>query len=129
MRLPKRGFNNIFARDYAEVNLGAIQKLVDAGTLDANATIDHAALMAAGVGRGGKDGVRILGKGDFSAKLSFRVAGISAGARSAVEAAGGSVEVIERRDSAELAKAKKGKTRETRLADKASKQGAAKAAK
>jgi large subunit ribosomal protein L15 len=129
MRLPKRGFNNIFARDYAEVNLGVIQKLVDAGTLDANATIDHAALIAAGVGRGGKDGVRILGKGDFAAKLSFRVAGISAGARSAIEAAGGSVEVIERRDSAELAKAKKGKTRETRLSDKASKQGAAKAAK
>ena len=108
MRLPKRGFNNIFAKDYAEVNLGAVQKLVDAGTLDANATIDHEALKAAGVGRGGKDGVRILGKGDFSAKLSFRVAGVSAGARSAIEAAGGSVELIERKDPAELAKAKKG---------------------
>ena len=122
MRLPKRGFNNIFAKDYAEVNLGAIQKLVDAGTLDAKGTIDHAALKAAGVGRGGKDGVRILGKGDFSAKLNFRVAGVSAGAKSAIEAAGGSVELIERKDPAELAKAKKGKAREARLADKADKQ-------
>src|ERR1700742_2453048 len=66
MRIPKRGFNNIFAKDYAEVNLGAIQKLVDAKTLDAKAVIDHAALKAAGVGRGGKDGVRILGKGELT---------------------------------------------------------------
>ena len=123
MRLPKRGFNNIFAKDYAEVNLGAIQKLVDAGKLDSNATVDHDALKAAGVGRGGKDGVRILGKGEFSAKLNFRVAGISKGAREAIEAAGGSVELIERKDPAELAKAKKGKAREVRLADKAAKQG------
>ncbi|WP_344708076.1 50S ribosomal protein L15 [Sphingomonas swuensis] len=124
MRIPKRGFNNIFARDHAEVNLGAIQKLIDAGTLDANATIDHDALKAAGVGRGGKDGVRILGKGDFSSKLNFRVAGVSKGAREAIEKAGGSVELIERKDKAELAKAKKGKAREARLADKSAKQQA-----
>ena len=129
MRIPKRGFNNIFARDHAEVNLGMIQKLVDAGTLDGKATIDHEALKAAGVARGGKDGVRILGKGDYSAKLSFRVAGISKGAREAIEAAGGSVEVLERRDSAALAKAKKGQARLARLADKAAKQAAAKQAK
>src|ERR1700761_8616816 len=73
MRLPKRGFNNIFAKDYAEVNLGAIQKLVDAGKLDAKATIDQAALNAAGLTRGGKDGVRLLGKGTLTAKLSFTV--------------------------------------------------------
>ena len=126
MRLPKRGFNNIFARDHAEVNLGAIQKLIDAGTLDATATIDHATLKAVGLARGGKDGVRILGKGDYSAKLTFSVAGVSAGAKTAIEAAGGSVEVLERRDSAALAKAKKGKAREVRLADKAAKQSAAK---
>src|SRR6187551_416545 len=54
MRLPKRGFNNIFAKDYAEVNLGAIQKALDAGKLDAGATIDQAALNAAGLTRGGK---------------------------------------------------------------------------
>ena len=52
MRIPKRGFNNIFAKDYAEVNLGAIQKLIDAKTLDTNGVIDHAALKAAGVARG-----------------------------------------------------------------------------
>jgi large subunit ribosomal protein L15 len=121
MRIPKRGFNNIFAKDYAEVNLGVIQKLVDAGSLDAKATIDHAALKAAGVARGGKDGVRLLGKGDFSAKLSFSVAGASKGAREAVEKAGGSIDIIERKDPAELAKAKKGKAREARIADKATK--------
>ena len=108
MRLPKRGFNNIFAKDYAEVNLGAIQKLVDAKTLDTKGVIDHAALKAAGVARGGKDGVRILGKGEFSAKLSFKVAGVSKGAREAVEKAGGSIELIERKNPAELAAAKKG---------------------
>jgi large subunit ribosomal protein L15 len=95
MRLPKRGFNNIFAKDYAEVNLGQIQKLVDAGTLATDGTIDHAALKAAGVARGGKHGVRILGKGALTAKLNLRVAGVSASARQAIEAAGGSVEVIE----------------------------------
>ncbi len=108
MRIPKRGFNNIFAKDFAEVNLGAIQKLVDAKKLDAKAVIDHEALKAAGVGRGGKDGVRILGKGDYSAKLNFRVAGASKGAREAIEKAGGSVEIIEIVPASEKAAAKKG---------------------
>jgi large subunit ribosomal protein L15 len=107
MRLPKRGFNNIFAKDYAEVNLGAIQKLVDAKKLDAKGVIDHAALKAAGVARGGKNGVRLLGKGEFSAKLSFKVAGVSKGAKEAIEKAGGSVEVIELVSAADKAKAKK----------------------
>lgn len=93
MRLPKRGFNNPFGKDYAEVNLGQIQKLIDAGKLDASAVIDHAALQAAGVARGGKDGVRLLGKGDFTAKAKFAVAGVSKGAQAAVEKAGGSVEL------------------------------------
>ena len=75
MRLPKRGFNNIFARDYAEVNIGAIQKLVDAGTLDIKGTLDHDALKAAGLARGGKDGVRLLGKGELNAKLAFKEIG------------------------------------------------------
>jgi large subunit ribosomal protein L15 len=119
MRLPKRGFNNIFAKDFAEVNVGSIQKAIDAGKLDANGTLDHDALKAAGLARGGKDGVRLLGKGELSAKLTIRVAGISKGAREAIEKAGGSVELIERRNSAELAAAKKGKVREKRLADQA----------
>ena len=106
MRLPKRGFNNIFGKDYAEINLGMIQKLVDGGKLDSKAVIDHAVLKAAGVARGGKDGVRLLGKGIFSAKLTFLVAGVSAGAKAAVEAAGGSIEVIEVVAAADKAKAK-----------------------
>ena len=127
MRLPKRGFNNIFARDYAEVNLGAIQKAIDSGKLDAKGTLDHDALKGAGLARGGKDGVRILGKGELTSKVTLRVAGASKGAREAIEKAGGSVEMIERRNPAELAAAKKGKTRDARLADKAAKQDAAKA--
>ena len=91
MRLPKRGFNNIFAKDYAEVNLGAIQKLIDAKKLDTKGVVDHAALKAAGVARGGKDGVRILAKGAITAKINLRVAGASAAAKAAIEKAGGSV--------------------------------------
>ena len=109
MRLPKRGFNNIFAKDYAEVNIGAIQKAIDAGKLDIKGTLDHDALKAAGLARGGKDGVRLLGKGELKAKLAFKVAGVSKGAREAVEKAGGSIELIERKNPAELAAAKKGK--------------------
>jgi large subunit ribosomal protein L15 len=108
MRIPKRGFNNIFAKDYAEVNLGAIQRLVDDKKLDAKDVIDHAALKAAGVARGGKDGVRILGKGELKTKLSFKVAGASKGAREAIEKAGGSIELIELVPAAEKAAAKKG---------------------
>jgi large subunit ribosomal protein L15 len=119
MRLPKRGFNNIFAKDFAEVNTGAIQKAIDAGKLDIKGTLDHDALKAAGLARGGKDGVRLLGKGDLKAKLALKVAGASKGAREAVEKAGGSIEIIERKNSAELAAAKKGKVREARLADRA----------
>ncbi|MCB2060895.1 MAG: 50S ribosomal protein L15, partial [Novosphingobium sp.] len=68
MRIPKRGFNNKkFAKDYAEVNLGLVQKAIDAGKLDPKAVIDHDALKAAGLARGGRDGVRLLGKGELKA--------------------------------------------------------------
>jgi large subunit ribosomal protein L15 len=96
MRLPKRGFNNPFGKDYAEVNIGMVQKLVDNGKLDAKTTIDHAALKAAGVARGGKDGVRLLAKGELTAKLTFNVAGASKGAVAAVEKAGGKVDLIDK---------------------------------
>jgi large subunit ribosomal protein L15 len=108
MRIPKRGFNNIFAKDYAEVNVGAIQKALDSGKLQAKGTIDHDALKAAGLARGGKDGVRLLGKGELKTKLALRVAGISAGGRKAIEGAGGSVELIEVVAAADKAAAKKG---------------------
>ena len=94
MRIPKRGFNNVFAKDYAVVNLGMIQKAIDAGKLDAKTVIDQAALNAANLTRGGRDGVRLLAKGEFSAKLDFRVAGASKTAREAVEKAGGSVKIL-----------------------------------
>ena len=121
MRMPKRGFNNIFAKDYAEVNLGAIQKMIDAKKLDTKGTLDHDALKAAGLARGGKDGVRLLGKGELTTKVSFKVAGASKGAVAAVEKAGGTVEIIERKNPAELAAAKKGKVRAARLEAKAAK--------
>lgn len=108
MRLPKRGFNNIFGSDHAEVNIGAIQKAIDSGKLDAKGDIDHAALKAAGLARGGKDGVRLLGKGELTAKIAFTVAGASKSAIEAVEKAGGSVKVIEVVSRADKAKAKKG---------------------
>lgn len=95
MRLPKRGFNNPNAKDYAEVNLGMVQKFIDAGSLDASGTLDHDALKAAGLARAARHGVRLLGKGTLTAKVAFRVAGASKGAIEAVEKAGGSVEVIE----------------------------------
>ena len=99
MRLPKRGFNNIFAKDYAEVNLGMIQKFIDAGKLDAKNVIDHDALKAAGLAKGGKDGVRLLGKGELTAKVNFKVAGASKGATAAVEKAGGKIELPEAQPS------------------------------
>ena len=114
MRLPKRGFNNPFAKDYAEVNVGAIQKVIDAGKLEPKGTLDHDALKAAGLARGGRDGVRLLGKGELKAKLALKVAGASKGAREAVEKAGGSIEIVEPRNSAELAAAKKGKAKAAR---------------
>ncbi len=117
MRLPKRGFNNPFGKDYAEVNTGMVQKFIDAGKLDAKATITEDALRAAGLVRGGKDGVRLLGKGEITAKVTFAVTGATKGAIAAVEKAGGSVEVapaptpehekkLARRDANKAAKAK-----------------------
>jgi len=127
MRLPKRGFNNIFAKDFAEVNLGMIQKLIDAGTLDAKNALDHAALKAVGLARGGRDGVRLLGKGVLTAKITCTVAGASKGAIEAVEKAGGKVTVIEVVTAAEKAALKKGKIRLKRIEAKNEKIAANKA--
>jgi large subunit ribosomal protein L15 len=93
-RLPKRGFTNIFAKKLNEVNLGRIQTALDAGKLDATATVDAAALVKAGVLRRAKDGVRLLGSGEIKAKLNFEVHGASKSAVAAVEKAGGSVKVL-----------------------------------
>ena len=93
-RLPKRGFNNIFALDFAEVNLDRIQVAVDAGKLDVKAPVTGAALVEAGVIRRVLDGVRLLGRGELKVKLAFEVAGATKGAQAAVEKAGGSVKVL-----------------------------------
>jgi len=94
-RLPKRGFRNtMFARKLNEVNLGRIQAAIDAGTLDAAANIDAAALVKAGLIRRAKDGVRLLGAGEIKAKVKLSVYGASKAAVAAVEKAGGSVELL-----------------------------------
>jgi large subunit ribosomal protein L15 len=121
MRIPKRGFNNIFAKDYAEVNLGMIQKFIDAKKLDAKATIDQAALKAAGLSRGGKDGVRILAKGELTSKITVSVAGASKGAVAAIEKAGGKVEILTVKPAAEKAADKKGTVKKANDAAKAAK--------
>ncbi len=94
-RLPKRGFNNPFAKKLNEVNVGRLQLAVDAGKLDAGTPINIDSLIAAGIVRRKLDGVRILGKGELKAKVDLHVDGISEGAKKAVEAAGGSVQIIE----------------------------------
>ena len=91
MRMPKRGFNNANALKLAEVNLWRLQDAVDAGKLDAKSELKGDALVAAGVIRRVKDGVRLLGTGEIKGKLNLVVWSASAGAVKAVEAAGGSV--------------------------------------
>jgi len=93
-RLPKRGFTNIFAADHVAVSLERIQAAVDAGKLDAKATVDAAALKAAGVIRRIKDGVRVLSDGELKAKLTLEVAGASKAAVEKIEKAGGSVKLL-----------------------------------
>ena len=95
-RLPKRGFNNIFAKSYSTVSLGRIQQALDAKKLDAKETVTVEALIKAGVIRRAKDGVRVLSDGDLKAKLSFDVAGASKAAIEKIEKAGGSVKLPEK---------------------------------
>ncbi|MCE8537643.1 50S ribosomal protein L15 [Ruegeria pomeroyi] len=92
-RLPKRGFNKPNRKAFAVVNLGLIQKFVEAGKLDGAAAITEDALVASGLVRRKLDGIRVLAKGDFSAKLNIEVTGASKSAVEAVEKAGGSLKV------------------------------------
>jgi large subunit ribosomal protein L15 len=92
-RLPKRGFNKPNRKAFAVVNLGLIQKFVDAGKLDAGSAIDEDALIASGLVRRKLDGIRVLAKGDVTAKLNLTVTGASKSAVEAVEKAGGSLTV------------------------------------
>jgi large subunit ribosomal protein L15 len=90
-RLPKRGFTNIFRKNYVEVNLGRIQSAVDAGKLESKKPVDAAMLVEAGVISKARDGVRILGKGNLKAKVEIHAAGASKSAIEAVEKAGGKI--------------------------------------
>jgi large subunit ribosomal protein L15 len=91
-RLPKRGFNNTdFQRDFTIVNLGRLQTALDAGRLKAEGTINGEALVAAGVLRRVRDGVRLLAKGELKTPLTLEVAGASKAAVEAVEKLGGKV--------------------------------------
>jgi len=94
-RLPKRGFKNIFRKQYQVVNIGRLQKAVDAKKLDAKKPVDAEALAAAGLITPGKGGIRLLAKGALSANLKVTVSGASKAAIAAVEGAGGSVTVTE----------------------------------
>ena len=91
MRMPKRGFNNPFAKQLAEVNLWRIEQAIAAGKLDAKAPIDAAALVKSGVLRRAKDGVKLLGKGELKSKINLTVYSATASARAAVEKAGGTL--------------------------------------
>jgi large subunit ribosomal protein L15 len=93
-RLPKRGFVNPSARDLNEVNVGRIQAALDAGRLAANAAVTIETLVAAGVCGRPRDGVKILGKGELKAKLSFEVFAASKSAVAAIEKAGGSLKLL-----------------------------------
>ena len=93
-RLPKRGFNNIFALDLTEVNLDRLQEAIDAKKLDAGATVNAEALVKSGVLRRSKDGVRLLGRGELKSKLTVEVYGATKSAIAAVEKAGGSVKIL-----------------------------------
>lgn len=101
MRLPKRGFNKPNRAAYAEINIGGLQKAIDAKAIDAKKPIDEAVLVAAGVVRRKTDGIRLLAKGALKTKVDITVAGASKAAVAAVEKAGGSVTVLQPAPAAE----------------------------
>jgi large subunit ribosomal protein L15 len=107
-RLPKRGFNKLNRKEWNEVNIGRLQEAVDAGLLDKGKPIDVAALIAAGLVRRPLDGLRLLGAGELKAGLKLTVNHATATAKAAVEKAGGSVTLIEKKVlAADEAKRKK----------------------
>ena len=92
-RLPKRGFNNIFANEFSVINVGRLQAAIDAKQLDASKDITGEQLIALGLAKAARDGVRLLGKGEIKAKINITVAGASQSAIDAVAKAGGKVTV------------------------------------
>jgi large subunit ribosomal protein L15 len=107
-RLPKRGFNKRNRKEWNAINIGRLQEAVDAGRIDAKKPVDVAALVAAGLARRPLDGVRLLGEGELKASLKLTVNHATASAKAAVEKAGGSVTLIEKKVlAADEAKRKK----------------------
>jgi large subunit ribosomal protein L15 len=126
MRMPKRGFRNIFAKDFSEVNISRIQKAIDNKKLDAKTKITDEVLRKAGLAHKSKDGIRLLGKGAITAKIDIEVAGVSAGAKEAVEKAGGTVTTTYVKKVYNNKKGEPGK-RQTRRTESAKKREARKA--
>ena len=93
-RLPKRGFNNIFRLEFAEINLDRIQQAVDSKLIDVKETVNAESLVKSGVVRRAKGGIRLLGRGELKAKLNIEVHGASKSAIAAVEKAGGTIKIL-----------------------------------
>ena len=93
-RLPKRGFKNPFSSNFSEINLGKLQLAIDAGKVDSKKEINYKILQEAGIIGKSKDGLKLLGKGGLTTKVSIEVSGVSKAAAAAVEKAGGKVVVI-----------------------------------
>jgi large subunit ribosomal protein L15 len=105
-RLPKRGFNNLFRKEYAPVNLGTLEAAIAAGKLDAGQPISEDTLREAGLVRGKLDGVRLLATGEIKRAITITVSGASAAAIEAVQKAGGSVTTtVAKREVAAVAEA------------------------
>jgi len=118
-RLPKRGFNKWRRKDYNEVNVGTLQQAIDDKRLDAGKPVDLDALVAAGIVRRQKDGLRLLGSGEITAKLSLTVNHASGTAKTAIEKAGGSIKLIVKKVlAADEAKRKKTAAKKNKTAKK-----------
>jgi large subunit ribosomal protein L15 len=126
MRVPKRGFRNIFANDFSVVNLGRLQKAIDDKRLDAGAKLTEEVLRKAGIVHKSRDGVRLLGEGELTAKIDITVAGASASAREAIEKAGGTLTTTFKKKVNMNKKGEPGK-RQQRRAKSAEKRAARKA--
>ena len=119
-RLPRRGFNNPLRLSYAEINLGTIQKAIDALVLAADQEINGVSLMEAGLIKHVKDGVRLLTTGTLTSKVTIRVAGASKAAQAAVENAGGQL-ILEPKKETVLVKGQKTSKKEPKAAPKKTK--------
>ena len=117
-RLPKRGFNNLFRKDFVVINLATLQLALDSGKIKAGDALDEAALVEKGVVRRTKDGVRLLGRGELIAALTLTVSGASASAQEAVKKAGGAITLTQPALSPEEKTAKADKRRERKKARK-----------